>query len=92
MAQAGRIPKAQLLLNHGAAIYAIDDEYRSTPLGLAARRGQRAMVTFLLERGADLNLAGALWATPIAWARKQGHADIEADLKRAGAVTDANAK
>jgi ankyrin repeat protein len=85
MAQEGAIPKARLLLDHGADINPVDEEYQSTPLGLAARWGQREMVAFLIERGADPNTAGAPWATPIAWARKKGHNDIEADLRRSGA-------
>jgi hypothetical protein len=83
MAQSGDIPKANLLLDRGADINAIDDEYRSTPLGLAARWGQREMVKFLLERGADPNKSGASWSTPLAWAKKKGHADIANDLSRA---------
>jgi ankyrin repeat protein len=71
-----------LLLDHGATIDAIDEEYRSTPLGMAARWGRREMVAFLLDRGADPTAAGAPWATPLAWARRKGHADVEADLAR----------
>jgi ankyrin repeat protein len=78
-ASEGDLAKARLLVGHGADIDAIDDEYRSTPLGMAARWGQRAMAEFLLERGADPTAAGAPWATPVAWARKKGHGDI-ADL------------
>jgi ankyrin repeat protein len=85
MAQEGDIPKARLLLDHGADINPVDEEYRSTPLGLAARWGKREMVAFLLEHGADPNKSGAPWATPLAWARKKGHTDIEADLRNAGA-------
>jgi ankyrin repeat protein len=85
MAQSGDIPKARLLLDRGAEISAIDDEYRSTPLGLAARWGHRKMVAFLLERGADPTSAGAGWSTPLAWARKNAHADIARDLIAAGA-------
>jgi hypothetical protein len=45
------------------------------------------MAALLLERGADPNRAGATWATPLAWARKKRHTDLEADLRRAGAGT-----
>jgi len=86
MAHTGALRKAALLLDHGADINVIDDEYRSTPLGYAARWGHREMVALLLERGADPNKAGGAWATPMAWARKRGHTEIEADLHRAGAV------
>ena len=86
MAQSGDLVKARLLLEHGADIDAVDDEYRSTPLGFAARWGQTAMVAWLLERGADANRAGAAWSTPLAWARKKGHGDIERALVAAGAA------
>jgi len=85
MAAEGEMGKARLLLDHGANIDAIDDEYRSTPLGLAARRGQREMVSLLLERGADPGLAAAPWATPLAWASKRGYSDVIARLTAAGA-------
>jgi ankyrin repeat protein len=85
MAYKGDTRKAALLLDHGADLNAIDEEFRSTPLGLAARWGHRSMVGLLLERGADPNLSGAPWATPLAWARKKGHAGIESDLRQAGA-------
>jgi ankyrin repeat protein len=85
MAFTGDLQKARLLLNHSADIDAVDEEYRSTPLGYAARWGRREMVAFLLEHGADVNKSGAPWATPLAWARKKGYADIEADLRQAGA-------
>jgi ankyrin repeat protein len=85
MAHEGDVSKARLLLDHGADIDPVDEEYRSTPLGLAARWGQQEMVAFLLERGADPNKAGARWATPLAWARKKGHAHITTTLLQAGA-------
>jgi ankyrin repeat protein len=86
MTRRGNIPKARLLLDHGADINAADEEYRSTPLGLAARWGHAKMVAFLLERGADTNKAAAPWATPLAWARKKGFRIIASDLERAGAI------
>ncbi|HEX6730898.1 MAG TPA: ankyrin repeat domain-containing protein, partial [Pyrinomonadaceae bacterium] len=86
MAHEGDIPKARLLLDHGADINSIDDEYQSTPLGIAVRWGNRDMMRYLIERGADPNKAGAEWSTPRAWARKKGHREIETDLKRAGAI------
>jgi ankyrin repeat protein len=55
---------------------------------MAARWGRTAMVTFLLERGADPNKAGAAWSAPLAWARKKGHSDVARDLMAAGAVSN----
>lgn len=86
MAHTGDVEKARLLLDHGADIDPIDDEYCSTPLGYAARWGNRNVVTLLLERGADPNNAGASWAAPLKWAKTKGHAEIAADLESAGAV------
>jgi hypothetical protein len=85
MAAEAELGKARLLLDHGASIDAIDEEYRSTPLGLAARRGQLAMVEFLLTRGADVHRGGMPWATPLAWALKKGHGAVAERLRAAGA-------
>ena len=82
MASEGELAKARLLVDHGAAIDALDEEYLSTPLGIASRRGQRALVEFLLGRGADPEAAGAPWATPLAWAGRYGH-DGVAELRSA---------
>jgi len=81
MAAEGELGKARLLLDHGADIDAIDEEYRSTPLGLAARRGQLAIVDFLLTRRADMERAGMPWAAPLAWAVKKGHDAVVARLR-----------
>jgi ankyrin repeat protein len=80
----GDVAKAKLLLDHGAAIDAVDEEYRSTPLGIAARWGRLDVVTLLLARGANPDASGATWSTPLAWARRNGHPAIEAELRRAG--------
>lgn len=77
MAQKGNITKAKLLLQYGAEINAIDEEYQSTPLGMAARWGHFEMVNFLLQSGADPIKSGAPWSTPIEWAKKKGHTVIE---------------
>ncbi len=81
MAQKGDIQKAELLIKQGAEINPVDEEYQSTPLGMAVRWGQADMVEYLLSQGADINKAGASWATPLAWARKKGYIEIEKILK-----------
>ena len=75
-----------LFLEFGANINALDEEYRSTPLGWAARNGLSDMAELLCDRGADPKLAGEPWASPLEWARRRGHADIEA-LIRSGRVS-----
>lgn len=84
MAQKGDIQKAELLIKYGAHIDPVDEEYQSTPLGLAARWGQVGMVEYLLKWGADPNKSGAAWATPLAWAKKKGFLKIEKILRDAG--------
>ena len=85
MAQKGDIKKAELLLKYGADLDPVEEEYQSTPLGMAARWGHVEMVNYLLAKSADPNKAGASWATPLAWAKKKGHAGIEKVLIGAGA-------
>ncbi|HEX6848498.1 MAG TPA: ankyrin repeat domain-containing protein [Chitinophagaceae bacterium] len=85
MAQKGDIQKAALLIKYGADIDPVEEEFQSTPLGMAVRWGHIEMVDYLLSKGADLNKAGAQWATPLAWAKKKGHHEIEKILRRHGA-------
>src|SRR5687767_4593686 len=82
MAQKGNIQKAELLIKHGADINSVDEEYLSTPLGMAARWGHREMVEYLLQQGADPNKSGAIWSTPLAWAVAKGHMEIENVLRK----------
>lgn len=83
-----RVEFARLLVDHGADINAKDDELKSTPLGWAARWGQKEMVEFLLSQGAKTNLPDdEPWATPLAWAEKGGHKEIADILRKNGATT-----
>jgi ankyrin repeat protein len=73
-------------------------EFHETPLAAAVRSAlgsqepklaerRRRMVEFLLKRGAATNLPDdEPWATPLAWARKLGRADIEEILLKHGAT------
>ena len=49
----GDTDNARLMIEHGADLDALDDEYRGTPLAWAARKSHEAMVRFLLGHGAD---------------------------------------
>lgn len=85
MAQKGDIPKAALLVKHGADIDLLEDEYQSTPLGMAVRWGHSEMVEYLLRHGANPHKSGAPWSAPLALARKKGYPAVEALLRKAGA-------
>jgi ankyrin repeat protein len=89
---------AAVFLDAGADINARGLEFNETPLATAVRSGlgskepklaqrRRRMVEFLLKRGAATNLPDdEPWATPLAWARKFGLADIEEILLKHGAT------
>ena len=88
LAARGEIDKAKLFLEFGANSGAIDEEYRSTPLGWAARSGQTDFVRFWLETGEKGSTGASVpqvpaWARPIEWARRRGHAEIADLLDRA---------
>lgn len=74
MTEPERIAFATILLDHDADLDVIDDLLQSTPLGWAVRWGKYGLAQLYLERGADPALAGAEWATPLAWAKKKGDA------------------
>ncbi len=78
------IPNARLMLEHGADIDALDDQYHGTPLAWAARKGHEDMARFLLSEGADPALPRDLpSATPRARARAADHERIVAILGEA---------
>ena len=82
----GALTRAAILLDAGASISPREDEYRSTPLGWAARTNMPHMVQFLVARGAPVNLPDdPPWATPLAWAERRGHTEIAEILRRHGA-------
>jgi ankyrin repeat protein len=85
MAQKGYLDKTELLLKYGATIDPVDEEYASTPLGMAARWGHIEMVNYLLKQGADPNKSGDTWSTALAWAIKKDQHDIAETLRKAGA-------
>ena len=80
MASRGEIEAAELFLRHGAALAPVDEEYRSTPLGWAARCGQTAFARFLLDRGASEPREVPEWAAPARWAERRGHGELAALL------------
>lgn len=73
----GDIAIAEVCLDFGADIDAIETEWSSTPLGWAAREGKKEMVEWLLKKGAKPNLpVDEPWALPLEWAKRRGHREI----------------
>lgn len=82
-AKDGNIELAAICLAAGADINALDTDYCSTPLGWAARKGQAAMVQWLLEKGADPALPlDEPWAVPAAWAKRRRHEEVSEILRK----------
>jgi ankyrin repeat protein len=76
-ASRGEVEIAAVCLEFGADINPIESQWSSTPLGWAARHGQKEMVEWLLARGADPHLPrDRRWARPAEWAKKREHAGI----------------
>ena len=75
----GHIDAAKLLLDKGAEINAIPGgfDFAGTGLHYAALNGHRAMVEFLLARGADRNIKDTkVDSTAAGWAEHGGHNDL----------------
>jgi len=73
----GEIEIAAACLEYGADINPIESQWASTPLGWAARHGQKEMVKWLLAHGADPDRPrDRRWARPLEWAKKRDHRGI----------------
>jgi len=75
----GHIEAARLLLQHGAEINVVPGgfDYAGTGLHYAALNGQRAMVEFLLQQGADRQVKDLkVGSDAAAWAAHGGHLEL----------------
>ena len=80
MGRRGEVDGARLFIEFGADPGQIDEEYRTTPLGWAARCGQSGYAQFLLERFPEWKIHHPPempeWSQPMQWARRRNHAEI----------------
>ena len=80
LAAKGSIDAAMLFLKYNANPRLVDEQYRSTPLGWAARAGQTEFIEFLLAHDPTLLTYDPpeqpKWAHPMEWARKRGHREV----------------
>ncbi len=82
-----------LVQSHPDCVHKIDEE-KQTPLHLAVKQGDVAMVTLLLQKGAKANVINAKGVSPLALALTAHQQDMVAGLKHHGAdpgLVDANA-
>lgn len=64
---------------------ATSSQVRSTALIVATRKGYKEIVSMLIKRGADANLADSEGKTALAYAIERNQVEIEAMLRQAGA-------
>ena len=84
-AEAGCLPAARLLLEHGASVRRTR-EGGITALHLAAASGCAPLVALLLDYGADSNAAARNGATALSLAGKGNFGPVIAALRQAGAL------
>jgi ankyrin repeat protein len=86
-----QIDAAKLLLEKGAEVNAVPPgfDYSGTALHNAAHHGHRALVEFLVEHGADVNLKDTkVGSTPAGWAEHGGHPELKNYLEQIAAQHD----
>ena len=70
----GDIPMAEVCLEFGGDIDAVETEWSSTPLAWAAREGRQEIVSWLLSKGANSGLPeDEPWTHPVEWAKRRRH-------------------
>ena len=80
MGAKGDVDGAKLFLEYGADPNAVDEEYRTTPLGWGAKYGHTKFVKFLLDRFPESRVNQPVevpsWSYPIEWAKRRSHTDV----------------
>lgn len=87
-AETGDMSKVRTLVAGDPASVNAKNDDGVTPLWVAAQKGQVEVVTFLLEKGADIE-AKAWGVTPLWIASQEGRADVVTALIRKGAAVEA---
>ena len=81
----GTLESVKALVEGGADVNARHGGWGYSALSRAGRYNGKQVVGYLIERGADVNIAGSNGATPLAWAKQDGNDELVALLRRAGA-------
>ncbi|KJZ73149.1 hypothetical protein HIM_07533 [Hirsutella minnesotensis 3608] len=76
---------AKAILDHGDCKLDLQDNIGMTALAEAAKRGRTTIARWLIDRGADMNLASRWKYTPLMHAAGNGHVDVVRVLIERGA-------
>lgn len=88
-AEMKRVDAAKFLLDNGANVNSVDEEYRhQSALQTAASKGAEYMLQILLEAGANPNIFGGDYGSPLCASVKAGNVEIARHLLEAGADID----
>jgi ankyrin repeat protein len=88
----GDLPRIEALVSANAELVNAQNPSGMTPLHLAAWEGRAAVTEFLLQHGADPNVAEANGDTPLHFAASSGYAEIARSLLKHGAQVNARNK
>ena len=80
--RAGQLKEAELLVRRGAEINPKD---AIQPLSMACVGGEKAVVRFLLEKGAAIDAVDVKGMTAVGWVSKTSHTDVLEMVLRGGA-------
>lgn len=72
----GDVDRVAALVDSNRQLLTCQYDYTS-PLHFAVREGHVELVKLLLDCGADPDKSGTPWSTPLAWARKKNHDEVE---------------
>jgi ankyrin repeat protein len=83
----GNIEVAEVLINNGAELEAKLSQNKNTPLHLAVRNNQEAMVILLIAKGADVNAVTEYGETPLDLGVSKGHDEMVDLLRKHGGIS-----
>ena len=91
-AKSGNVEQVILLIEQGVDKNQVGGKFRDTALSAAAENNCIAIVQYLLEQGADTEIADVMGWTPLIDASRHGHLEVAKCLLEHGAHTEKTAQ
>ena len=76
----------RVILDNGLVDVNAKDKYSRSPLYMAVGRNNIALAEYLISAGANVNAKTKSYATPLAWAVRKDNVEMQALLKKHGAL------